>query len=305
MEREWVERKSVIYSQNFLRSPKLVASLIEKSSINPDDLVYEIGPGKGIITEQLAQRCKRVIAVEKDPELASQLGQKFAQNHKIEIHHGDFLDYQLPQERYKVFSNIPFIITADIIRKLTEAKTPPKDSYLIIQKEAAEKFMGIPYAPKENLASLLIKPWFELSVVHHFRRTDFIPEPSVDTVLLRLQRREEPLVENRNAQLYRDFIVYGFSQWKPTLGEALEAIFTHRQFARLAKDFSFKKTATSTELNFNQWLGLFKYFLIGVAESERQLVVGSERKLRKQQARLEKIHRTRIRPGWRKEKGKS
>lgn len=300
METETPERKSVIYSQNFLKSPELVRTLLDKSSIGTNDIVYEIGPGKGIITEQLAQRCQKVIAIEKDPELAFQLKQQFVQNQKVEIHQRDFLDYQLSQEEYKVFSNIPFIITADIIRKLIEAKTPPKDSYLIVQEEAAEKFSGLPYANKETLFSVLIKPWFELSVVHHFRRTDFSPAPNVETVLLRLQRREEPLVETNNSQLYRDFVVYGFSQWKPTLSEALEGIFTHEQFGRLAKDLGFKKSAKPTELSFNQWLGLFKYFLVGVEKSKRQLITGSERKLRKQQENLEKIYRTRTIRDWRK-----
>lgn len=303
MERQ-AERKSVIYSQNFLRSPELVANLLDKSSIGPNDIVYEIGPGKGIITEQLAQRSKRVIAIEKDLELAFQLKQKFAQTPKVEICQGDFLDYQLPSADYKVFSNIPFILTADIIRKLTEAKTPPKDSYLIVQKEAAEKFVGMPHTNKETQAALLIKPWFELNVVHHFRRTDFSPAPSVDTVLLRIQKREESLVERKNTQAYRDFIVFGFSQWKPTLREALEEIFTTRQFARLTKDLGFKKSATPTELSFEQWLGLFRYFLIGIPENKRQLITGSEKGLRKQQARLEKIHRTRARPGWKESRNK-
>lgn len=302
MEKEQPERKSIIYSQNFLKSPELVANLLDESSISPSDIVYEIGPGKGVITEQLAQRCKRVIVIEKDLELYSRLREQFAQNLKIEIYEGDFLEYRLPQREYKVFSNIPFIITADIIRKLIEAKRPPKDSYLIVQKEAAEKFIGIPYTDKETQAALLIKPWFDSSIVHHFRRNDFIPAPSVDTVLLRILRREEPLVEGKNAQTYRDFIVYGFSQWKPTLREALKDIFTHKQLFRLAKDLGFKKSATPTELNFDQWLGLFKYFLVGVPENKKRVITGSEGKLRKQQARLEKIHRTRARRGWRKEK---
>jgi len=77
MEKEHPERKSITYSQNFLRKPELVRYLLEKSSIGPNDIVYEIGPGQGIITEQLAFRCKKVIAIEKDQELSLRLKKSF------------------------------------------------------------------------------------------------------------------------------------------------------------------------------------------------------------------------------------
>jgi len=281
------------YSQNFLRNPKLVERLVSKSSIGPHDVVYEIGPGKGIITEQLAKQSAKVIGIEKDRELYKKLHQKFIKTDKIEIRYGDFLQYNLPQERYKVFSNIPFNLTANIIARLTSATNPPEDTYLIIQKEAARKFAGSPYG-EERQYSLLLKPWFELEIVYRFHRTDFYPIPHVDVVLLRIKKQENPLVEKEQAQLYKDFIVYGFNQWKLNLKKALKKIFTHEQFTKLAKDLGFSKAAESTDLNFKQWLGLFNYFLVGVEEYKKEVVHGSANTLKYQQARLQKIHRTRF-----------
>lgn len=279
------------YSQNFLRDPKLVKKLIDKSSIELCDLVYEIGSGKGIITEQLAKQSAKVIGIEKDKKLYEKLRQKFIKNNKIEIKYGDFLQYNLPQEKYKIFSNIPFNLTADIIKKITSSTNPPEDTYLIIQKEAAIKFAGSPYG-KERQDSLLLKPWFEMEIIYRFHQTDFYPIPHVDIVLLRIKKRGNPLVKKDQSQLYRDFIVYAFNQWKLDLKKALKKIFTYKQFIRLAKDLGFSKTAKPTDLSFEQWLGLFNYFLVGVEQYKKELVCGAEGLLKHQQARLQKIHRT-------------
>jgi len=282
------------YSQNFLRNPRLVEELVGKSSIASNDLVYEIGPGKGIITEQLAKKCAKVIAIEKDRKLYEKLKEKFSGNQKVEIKHGDFLNWHLPRQgEYKIFSNIPFNLTADIVTKITATLNPPKDAYLIIQKEAAKKFAGLPYG-KERQYSLLLKPWFEFKILYHFKNTDFYPIPQVSVVLLQIKKREEPLVEKEQARLYRDFIVYGFNQWKPTLEKSLKKIFTHEQFKRLSKNLGFERTAQPTDLTFEQWLGLFKYFLTGVEEKKKELIYGAEATLKQQQARLQKIHRTRF-----------
>jgi len=282
------------YSQNFLKDSKLVERIINQSSIGTQDLVYEIGPGKGIITEHLAKRCARIIGIEKDEELYKRLFQKFKNNDKIEIRYGDFLNYNLPKyEKYKVFSNIPFNLTADIITRLTSTVNPPEDAYLIIQDEAARKFAGLPYG-KERQYSLLLKPWFELKIMHNFERTDFYPIPQVKIVLLQIKKRENPLVKKEKNQLYRDFIVYGFNQWKLTLKGALKKIFTYEQLKKLSKDLDFNLSMTPTDLNFNQWLGLFNYFLVGVEENKKALVCGSERILKYQQNQLQKVHRTRF-----------
>ena len=153
-------RQSVFYSQNFLKDPCLVASLLDSCSIEDEDVVYEIGPGKGIITQQLALRYKQVVAIEKDPRLAALLRQQFADRPNVTIYQGDFLHYHLPRQPYKVFANIPFNITTAIVTRLTTAELPPEDTYLTMQKEAAEMFLGKPH---ESLRTILLKPWFEIT----------------------------------------------------------------------------------------------------------------------------------------------
>lgn len=287
------KKNQIKYSQNFLKSPKLVKKIINKSSIDSEDVVYEIGPGKGIITDQLARKCKKVIAIEKDRKLYKNLLHKFRNNSRIKINYGDFLYFNLPKEgKYKIFSNIPFNLTADIINKLTSTVNLPEDTYLIIQEEAARKFAGLSYG-KERQHSLFLKPWFELRILYHFNRTDFCPVPRVDIVLLQIKKRETPLVKKEQTQLYKDFIVYGFNQWKPTLKKALEKVFTYEQFKRLAMDLRFNKLAKPTDLDFQQWLGLFNYFIQGVEKSKKETIFGAEALLKHQQVRLKKVHRAR------------
>lgn len=287
---------NIQYSQNFLKSKKIVEHLIKRSSINLKDIIYEIGPGKGIITQELAKRCKKVIAIEKDKQLFNYLRERFKNNSKIEIKYGDFLHYFLPKEGcYKVFSNIPFNVTAEIIHKLTSAKNPSEDIYLFVQKEAAKKFIGFPYAKKTQMEALFLKPWFDLKVLYHFKRTDFEPIPKIKIVLLQIKKRQKFLLDKNQNQTYRDFIVYGFSQWEPTLQKDFKKIFTKTQFKKLSNNLKFPYNATPTQLNFKQWYELFQYFHIGVSQDKKKQIFGTEQILQNQQKHLQKIHRTRIR----------
>lgn len=281
------------HSQNFLRNPDLIEKLLSHSSIKPDDTVLEIGAGQGAITAVLAKHCKLVIAVEIDKNLVAQLRKKFDQCGNVKVCEANFLTLPLPNGRYSVFSNIPFAITADIIRKITKIDTAPVVSYLVVQKEAAQKFGGCPYG-KETLFSVLNKPWFDFSITHEFLRNDFIPVPRVDIVLLKITKLEKPLVDPKQGVLFKDFVTYGFTSFRPTLVRGYKHIFSNAQFLKLAKDLGFDIDANPRDLVFEQWLRMFAFFVRGVDEKKQQLVKGSLEKLNKQQECLEKIHRTRI-----------
>lgn len=286
-----IQRRSILYAQNFLKSQYLVDQLLDECDIGLNDIIYEIGPGKGIITEQLAQRCRQVIAIEKDPLLVDALRLKFAGTANIRLHEGNFLEYHLPSGRYKVFANIPFNITSAIVTRLTTAPVPPDDTYLMMQKEAAEKFLG---EPQESLYGILLKPCFELELLHRFKRSDFIPAPRVDVVMLRLRKRGPPLVSRTEMSLFRDFVIYSFTTPQPSLRSTFKGIFTSRQFKRLRNNLDLDFDVTPTSLCFEQWLCLFNCFKCVANTQAIRMILGSEMRLRQQQAKLEKIHRTRV-----------
>jgi 23S rRNA (adenine-N6)-dimethyltransferase len=285
-------RRSVAYAQNFLHSPRLVDHLLDCSSIGPGDRVLEIGPGKGIITVELARRCRELLAVEKDPALAHLLRDRFADSPVVTIREGDFLHVPLPVPPYKVFANVPFNRTADIIQRLTESRCPPDDAYLAVQKEAAERFLG---RQRESLRSVLLKPWFEPSLVYRFKRTDFIPAPHVEVVMLRLRKRGPPLIRASEAQRYRDVVTHLFTAWKPSLRAALAGMLSHRQITDLGRRLGHTLDSPPTAVPFEQWLALFAYVDDVTIVPSRQVFIGSEARLGQQQARLQKVHRTRQR----------
>ena len=260
-----------LLSQNFFHDSRLVAKLVKDAAITSGDTVLEIGPGLGIITEELIKTAGKVIAVELDQNYFEMLQSRFSQYHNLELHHSNFLTFNLPCQSYKVFSNIPFRFTGDIIRKLLQAANPPETANLIVQKEAANKYLT------PNLISVLFYPWFEFSFSRKFRREDFRPIPKVDIVLLQIKKRAIPLINSSNRKTYEDFVTYVFNQKKPHV-------------IRLPK--------IPTQTSFHEWLDFFSKFLQEKSSSKLQHINGSATKLFLEQHKLQKIHRTRIDKNW-------
>jgi len=281
---------SHLYAQNFLRDARLVDHLLDDATIGRNDLVVEIGPGTGIITERLAMRCRQVVAIERDPALVRRLRRRFGAAPRVTVHEGDFLAFLLPRTPYKVFANIPFNVTAAIVARLTAAPYAPDDAYLVVQREAAERFQG---RPQGTLAAALLWPWFDLTVTYRFNRRDFRPPPGVETVMLRLRKRGPPLIENKEAQPYRDFVTHCFTAWRP----GLRHVFTRRQLGDVSRRLGLDRRAnaelTPATIPVEHWPELYAYFMSVAAAHTRQLVAGSDDRLRAEQVSLQRVHRTR------------
>jgi 23S rRNA (adenine-N6)-dimethyltransferase len=280
------------HSQNFFRDPRLIDTLLDSSTIHEHDLVYEVGPGTGTITERLARRCRQVIAVEKDPRLVGDLRSRFHAYPNISIHSGDFLHFPLPDAPFKVFANIPYAITAAIVTRLTSARTTPLDSYVIVQREAAERVSGV---PRGTLFAVLLYPWFGAEIVHHFRRGDFRPVPKVESVLLRLHRRDQPLVQLSDAQYYRDFIAFAYTSSRPALQFTLRACLNRRLADHIIRSERLDPAAAPSTVPGTLWLLLFEHLKDAGGVRAMHQVAGAEQRLRRQQAGLQKLHRTRVR----------
>lgn len=244
-------------TQNFLKSARLVDLLLERSSIGSNDVVVEIDPGKGRITRRLAARCRSLVAIELDGALVTFLRGRLTEMPNVVLYHGNALDFPLPAGPYKVFSNIPFNITASLVSKLMEASNPPEDSYLIVQREAAYRILG---RPSETLFALTIKPWFEPSVLYQFSPDDFDPAPRVAVVMLRLRKRGPPLIPAHQAKSFRDFVSWGFSD-----DRALDVIFRQvmgkLQGRRLLAHMGIETKQRPSTIQFEQWLALFRQFV--------------------------------------------
>lgn len=283
--------RQLSHSQNFLKNKKYVESLVGCSSINLDDVVVEIGPGRGIITKALAGRAKEVIAVEKDPQLAGSLKDDFKNASNVSVVEEDFLKWDLPKGDYKVFSNIPFNLTADIVRKLLLSDAFPQDAYLILQDKAAGRFIGKPIGENTQL-SIFLQPFYEMSIEKKISRRQFTPVPRVNVVLARFKRKEKAEVAPKNQKLFWDFVAYGYNQWKPTVMDAFEEIFSAKQRLILEKEFVLEGKKPKS-LSIDQWIGLFDAFEDFTSNEKKDIISGFLKNLEKTHNRMEKQHRTR------------
>lgn len=241
-------------AQHFFRDLRMVRRLVKSFSVETDT-VLEIGAGSGVLTDALARCGFRVIAIEKDARLFRALRERMIGRTNVECHHSDFLRHPLPSGEYSVVANVPFNITAAVVRRLTLDGHPPLDAYLVLQREAAEKFAGV---PSETLISLVLRPEFEISIPRVFRRADFDPVPRVRPALLHIHRLATPLLAGGGLRRYRQFVTGTFGS--RDAGTALRRYFTARQVHRLARDHGFVTSARTSSLSFPQWLAIFRFY---------------------------------------------
>jgi 23S rRNA (adenine-N6)-dimethyltransferase len=286
-----VRRYNISFSQNEIVNQKIIDSLVNQSSITVNDLVFDIGAGSGNISAALLKTGARVVAIEKDRGKYLKCKRKFVDRRRFELYLDDFLLWDLPRfEKYKVFSNIPFIHTSEIVNKILFNENPPEDTYLVIQKEAAAKYVGV---PKDTLVSLKIKPLFWMDIRYYFKRDDFYPVPSVEIVLLQIEKRRAPLIPVQNYSLYKDFLITLREGFRSTNKKSLKRLFSYHQLLQLSKLLHFDFRDRPAELDFSQYLRLFQFYL-GHDMKLKTSVRGAEQKLRQQQANITKAHRTRI-----------
>jgi len=277
-------------TQNFLRSPAVIEPVLANSGIDPGDLVLDIGAGSGTITRALRSRGASVIAIERDPRLCDRLRTDLSADEHVMVVCRDFLRVTLPRTTYKVFASPPFDVTSAIVTKLTQTEDAPEDAFLVVQLEAARRYTGY---PSETLYALLLKPWFEPGVVHRFRRRDFTPAPAVDVVMLRLRKRGPPLVDPDRQQLYRDFVVAIFTAWRPSMRTALAHAIGSSAAGQLLSRAGLTGAERPSQVTFARWLTMFQGF-VTMSPGITRLVLGAEQRLRAQQRRLTKVHRTRV-----------
>ena len=242
---------SLSVSQNFLTSRFTINRLLRLTDITSTDTVLEIGAGRGHITRALLDRGCHVQAVELDRALYDRLAALLNGRSNLLLIHGDFFQLSLPTGPYKVFANIPFSRTTDILRRLTTAGNPPQEAWLVLEKGAAKRFCG---KPRDSLHSLLLKPYFDVEIVYYFRREDFHPAPRVDCVLLHLHRKVVPDILVSERMAYRHFLEH--SQRYGLYGG--RALLTKRQVATALRRAGLAPVSPFGDILYVQWLCLFR-----------------------------------------------
>ncbi len=218
--------------QNFLINADVIADIIDFAQITKDDVVLEIGPGVGFVTEQLVKHAKKVITVELDEEAIKELEKLGCDN--LQIIHQDILKTDISElcdEEIKVVANIPYYITSPIIAHLlgeiddltNKNRAKIKDIILMVQEEVARRIVATPKSPSKEygLLTILSQFWADCSIIRLVGRRSFYPAPKVNSALVSLKVRKEPLLKLEDYAHFRKTIKAAFSQRRKTLKNCL------------------------------------------------------------------------------------
>lgn len=206
--------------QNFLVSEKALGKIVEAANLSKDDFVLEIGPGLGVLTDELARHAKLVLAVEKDYKLAEFLRKRFKSYKNVKIIHEDILRFSLISDRlpsiessivkgslieqrktknvadsvrqktkneaYKIVSNLPYNITSPVIKKFLEEDNRPTEMILMVQKEVAERLTAKPGSSDRGILTVMIEFYGKAEIIDMVNRNCFWPVPEVDSAIIKI-----------------------------------------------------------------------------------------------------------------------
>lgn len=259
--------------QRFLSSRAVLQKIIAAADLAPTDTVLEIGPGLGILTFELARRAGKVIAVEKDRRLAGELRGELARRgiRNAEVIEGDILKLfpdhlPIPISRlaphtspYRVVANIPYYVTSRLIRRLLEAKSPPQEILLMVQREVAERIVAAP--PRMNLLAIAVQAYGRPEIVAAVPRSAFRPAPRVDSALLRISEISDRFFAAHGVRPEHFFAIArrAFSQKRKTLANSLAGAFGGKTEAVAALAQAGIASGTRpAELPLDQWVRLVR-----------------------------------------------
>jgi 16S rRNA (adenine1518-N6/adenine1519-N6)-dimethyltransferase len=248
--------------QNFLKSQKALADILAAGEVNAKDLILEIGPGKGALTEKLLEKSGKVVAVEKDAELAEFLKNKLGDAVKkgsLEIIEEDILNFNpdILKGDYKIIANIPYYITGAIIRKFSEAEHQPERMVLLVQKEVAERIAA--RDKKESILSISIKAYGEPKYVAKVPARYFSPAPKVDSAILSIKNISKKIFsENKiSEEKFFEAVKAGFAHKRKVVSSNLKAVFKEKT-SECLQNCGIKEKSRAEDLELKDWICLAK-----------------------------------------------
>lgn len=215
--------------QNFLTDKHIIDQIVDGAEIGPEDLVIEIGPGVGVITYEAAQQAKKVIAVEIDKTLLPILAETLGEFDNVRVINEDILKLDINKvieeegiSNVKIMGNLPYYITTPIIMKILEDGVHAESITIMMQKEVADRIKAAPGSKTYGAISAAVQYYCTVDTVAKVPRSVFVPQPNVDSVVLRLNIRKEKPVQLENESLFFECIKAGFGQRRKTLLNSLQ-----------------------------------------------------------------------------------
>ncbi len=217
--------------QSFLVDNNITSRIVDVSKIDGDDTVVEIGAGLGAMTSMIAEKAKKVIALEIDPKLVNVLNEELKEISNIEIIRTDVLRYDFSSPlggtgKIKVIGNIPYNVSSQILFRLIEFRDHISSATLMFQKEVADRIAAVPGTKEYGILSVIIPMYAVLSTIMTVPPLCFHPKPKVDSTVLKMDMRERPLFELSNHSMFLKTVKAAFSKRRKTLANNLKGMDT-------------------------------------------------------------------------------
>ncbi|HEY1085638.1 MAG TPA: 16S rRNA (adenine(1518)-N(6)/adenine(1519)-N(6))-dimethyltransferase RsmA [Candidatus Saccharimonadales bacterium] len=250
--------------QHWLTDNFILSEIAETANIMQGDTVLEIGPGLGTLTSQLLARAEQVIAVEFDPELARKLPGQFP-GKNLQVKHEDILSFELDSlpKDYVVCANVPYYITSKIVQKLMTAENKPRTAVLLVQKEVAERIAAGP--GDMSILAIAAQVFAEASLGVEVPKQYFTPPPKVDSQVIILHTRAEPLVSPEDEKDFFRLVKAGFSEKRKKLRSSLAGSLhlEKSEVDALLEKAMLPVEARPQELTIQHWLKLLHVYREG------------------------------------------
>jgi 16S rRNA (adenine1518-N6/adenine1519-N6)-dimethyltransferase len=243
--------------QHWLEAGAALDAMVKAGEVSPEDTVVEVGPGLGTLTQKLIKRARKVIAIELDEELAHELKTRVEAKNLL-IEQKNILEYDFSEiaAGYKVVANIPYYLTSHLVRMFLEAPNRPKVMALLVQKEVAERMVA--QAGEMNLLAISVQFYATCSLKMVVPRQLFRPPPKVDSQIIQIKLRRQPLFDDiEPAQFFR-LVKAGFSEKRKKLRSSLSGglHLDKTNIDELLKSCGINSDARAQELSLDDWHGL-------------------------------------------------
>lgn len=244
--------------QHWLTDQASLESICEAAELAKTDTVLEVGPGPGALTKKLVQLAGQVVAVEFDRRFASSLAVNPAAN--LTVIHQDILQFDLSSlpNGYKVVANIPYYLTSALLRKLSEAANPPATIVLLVQKEVAQR-VAAP-AGQMSMLSVSVQLYYQAELGLMVPAHLFVPPPKVDSQVIKLVRRQQPLFPELDHKTFFRLVKAGFAARRKTLLNSLSGglRLSKPDVQVLLNSANLRPLMRPQELSLDDWFGLYQ-----------------------------------------------
>ena len=209
--------------QNFLHDLSIVHRIVKEANIGPEDHVLEIGPGLGMLTQELLRLAERVSAIELDFTLARHLGRAFADKSNFHLYQGDALHTDLGQvaagRPIKVVANLPYSAAAAIVQHVLESELPLVSATVMVQREVAERMLADP--PVMSILSVATQVYASGTIAFIVPPDVFLPSPSIDSAVITLIPHEQPLISRTQRPSFFRLVNAGFRHKRKNIANSL------------------------------------------------------------------------------------